>query len=267
MFTKAPVLLHPDPAQQFVVEVDASDSGVGAVLSQRSAADKKLHPCAFLSRRLTPAERNYDMGNPKLLAVVLALQEWRHWLEGASHPFVIWTDHKNLSYPRTARQLNSRQCRWALFLGCFRFTLTYRSGAKNVTAAEMILPSRCVVGALRWQVEREVQEALRDQLVPDECPPGQLFVPHAARSSVFTWGHASRIVCHPGIHRNAGTAAFLVAIHGGRRQNLRHGMHRMCPEQGHASPSSRTSAATVHPITSLVAHCCGLRHRPAPVRS
>lgn len=132
MFVNAPVLLHPDPSQQFVVEVDASDSGVGAVHSQRSPADKKLHPCAFFSRRLTLAERNYDVGNRELLAVVLALQEWQHWLEGVFHPFVIWIDHNNLSYLRTARRLNSRKARWALFLGRFRFTLTYRPRAKNV---------------------------------------------------------------------------------------------------------------------------------------
>lgn len=47
LFTSAPVLIQPDPSLQFIVEVDASDSGVGAILSQRSATDQKLHPCAF----------------------------------------------------------------------------------------------------------------------------------------------------------------------------------------------------------------------------
>lgn len=64
LFTSATVLCHPDPSQQVVVEVDASDTGVGAILSQRSARDGKLHPCAFFSRCITPAERNYDMGKP-----------------------------------------------------------------------------------------------------------------------------------------------------------------------------------------------------------
>lgn len=96
------MLTHPDPEFQFTVEVDASDSGVGAVLSQRSPADHKLHPCAFFSRHLTPAERNYNVGNRELLAVVLALQEWRHWLEGAAHPFIVWTNHKNQAYLRSA---------------------------------------------------------------------------------------------------------------------------------------------------------------------
>lgn len=52
----APVLLHPDPTQQFVVEDDASDSGVGVVLSQLSPAEKKLHSCAFFYRHLTPTK-------------------------------------------------------------------------------------------------------------------------------------------------------------------------------------------------------------------
>ncbi|KAI3368620.1 hypothetical protein L3Q82_025630 [Scortum barcoo] len=124
LFTTAPVLTVPDPALQFVVEVDASNEGVGAVLSQRSATDNRIHPCAFLSRKLTPAERNYDVGNKELLAIKVALEEWRHWLEGAEQPFIVWTDHKNLQYLKSAKRLNSRQARWALFFSRFRFTLS-----------------------------------------------------------------------------------------------------------------------------------------------
>ncbi len=92
-----------------MVEVDASEVGVGAVLSQCSSADGKMHPCAYFSHRLSPAERNYDTGNRELLAVKLALEEWRHWLEGSGVPFIIWTDHKNLEYIKSAKRLNSRQ--------------------------------------------------------------------------------------------------------------------------------------------------------------
>lgn len=103
------------------------------VPSQRTPTDHMLHPCAFFSRRLSLAESNYDVGNRELLAVVLALQEWRHWLEGASHPFIVWTDHKNLCYLRSAKRLNSRQADWAAQLppsspawgvgGCFFLVL------------------------------------------------------------------------------------------------------------------------------------------------
>lgn len=68
LFSSAPLLVHPNPERQFIVEVGALDSGVGAVLSQRSATDQKLHPCAFFSRRLTPAEQNYNVGNCELLS-------------------------------------------------------------------------------------------------------------------------------------------------------------------------------------------------------
>ena len=53
-FTSAPILIQPDPEQQFVVKVDASDSGVRAVLSQRSETEGKMHPCAYFSRKLSP---------------------------------------------------------------------------------------------------------------------------------------------------------------------------------------------------------------------
>ncbi|KAI3358251.1 hypothetical protein L3Q82_003249 [Scortum barcoo] len=111
-FTSAPILIMPDPERQFVLEVDASGRGSGgSAFKQRSSEDQKLHPCAFFSKRLSPVERNYDIGNRELLAVKLALEEWRHWLEGSKQPFLVWTDHKNLEYIRSAKRLNSRQAR------------------------------------------------------------------------------------------------------------------------------------------------------------
>lgn len=133
LFISAPILVTPDSSKQFTVEVDASEVGVGAILSQRSS-DNKLHPCAVFSHRLSPAERNYDVGNRELLAIRLALGEWRHWLEGASLPFIVWTDHRNLEYIRSAKRLNARQAGWALFFARFDFSISYRPGSKNVKA-------------------------------------------------------------------------------------------------------------------------------------
>ncbi|XP_054620630.1 uncharacterized protein LOC129173605 [Dunckerocampus dactyliophorus] len=197
---------------------DASDSGVGAVLSQHSTIDQKLHPCAFFSRCLSPAERNYDIGNRELLAVILALQEWRHWLEGATQPFTIYTDHQNLAYIRAAHRLNPRQARWALFLTRFNFCITFRPGSRNGkpdalsrmfapavedSSPDAILPQSRILGALRWEVEKRVAEAGKGFPPPAGCPPNRLFVPAALCSEVLTWAHASKIACHPGAKRTA----------------------------------------------------------------
>ena len=80
MFTSAPVLVHPDPSLAFIVEVDASEAGIGAMLFQLSGTPPKLRPCAF-SKKLSPAEKNYDVGDRELLAVIKALKAWRHWLK------------------------------------------------------------------------------------------------------------------------------------------------------------------------------------------
>ncbi len=114
-FTTAPLLVHPDPKKPFVIEVDASTLGVGAVLSKQQGNPPGLHPCAFFSWKLNLVEQNYDIGNRDLLAIELALKQWRHWLEGACHPFVVYTNHRNLEYLHEANKLNPRQARWALF--------------------------------------------------------------------------------------------------------------------------------------------------------
>lgn len=74
---------------------------------------------------MSPAKQNYNIGNRELLAIKLVLEEWRHWLEGAQHPFEVVTDHKKLQYLREAKRLNPQQARWARFFTRFRFTVTY----------------------------------------------------------------------------------------------------------------------------------------------
>ena len=220
-FTRAPILVHPDPENQFIVEVDASNTGVGAVLSQRSAGDAKVHPCAFYSHRLSPAERNYDIGNKELLAVKLAIEEWRQWLEGARVPFLVWTDHKNLEYLHSAKRLNSRQARWALFFSRFDFHLAYRPGSKNlkpdalsrifepedrVEPPETILRPEVFVRAVGVDIEQEVRDAAGTEAAPSGCPEGRQFVPGQSRARVLQWGHASRLSGHPG---NTRTLSFI----------------------------------------------------------
>lgn len=95
----------------------------GGYLSQKT--EGKLHPYTYFSHPLSPTEQNYNVGNSELLAIKLVLEEWQHWLEGTAQPFTVWTDHKNLAYLQSAKRLNARQARWALFITRFSFSITY----------------------------------------------------------------------------------------------------------------------------------------------
>jgi RNase H-like domain found in reverse transcriptase/Reverse transcriptase (RNA-dependent DNA polymerase)/Integrase zinc binding domain/Chromo (CHRromatin Organisation MOdifier) domain len=128
LVTSAPVLVLPDSDRPYRVEADGSGVATGAVLSQLSAEDDRWHPVAFLSKSLSAVERNYEIHDTEMLAIIRALEEWRHYLEGARLPVEIWTDHKNLEYFRSAQKLNRRQARWSLYLSRFDFTLHHKPG-------------------------------------------------------------------------------------------------------------------------------------------
>jgi RNase H-like domain found in reverse transcriptase len=114
-FTTAPVLIQPDPLAPFRLECDASKMVCGAVLSQKGE-DLLWHPIAYMSKSFIEAERNYDIYDRELLAIIRALEEWRHYLEGSPHPIEILSDHKNLEVFKEARKLSRRQARWSLYL-------------------------------------------------------------------------------------------------------------------------------------------------------
>ncbi len=193
-FTSAPILHHPDPELDFIVEVDASSTGIGAVLSQQQGNPLKVYPHAFYSRKLNPAEQNYDVGNQELLAMKAAFEEWRHWLEGAKHPFTVLTDHRNLEYLKSAKRLNHRQARWSLFFT--RFTVTYRPGTLNTKAdalsrqyesysqpptKESIISPTLILTPIQWDIMTEISEAQDTNPSPAEGPPNHTYMPHALR--------------------------------------------------------------------------------------
>ena len=76
-------------------------------------------------------ERNYEIHDKEMLAIIRGLEAWRHLLKGVRYEFEIWTDHKNLEYFMKAQKLNQRQARWALYLSRFNFTLKYVAGSKK----------------------------------------------------------------------------------------------------------------------------------------
>jgi len=126
--TTAPILASPQDSEPFHIEADSSDFASGAVLSQQLPEEEKWHPVAFYSKSLSLVERNYEIHDKEMLAIIHALEEWKHFLEGARHLVEIWTDHKNLEYFMTAKKLNRHQARWSLYLACFNFKLVHRPG-------------------------------------------------------------------------------------------------------------------------------------------
>lgn len=128
-FTSAPILRHFNPDLEVIIETDASNFAIGCVLSQKWEA--RLHPVAFHSRKMTPAEMNYDVHDKELLALVVAFQEWHHYCHGAKHTITVLTDHQNLRYFTTTKKLNGRQARWAEELSQFDFKVIYRPGIQS----------------------------------------------------------------------------------------------------------------------------------------
>jgi len=110
VFTTRPVLAAPDLNKEFRVEADASNYATSGVLSMKGS-NELWRPVAFISKSLSDTERNYEIHDKEMLAVVRCLEAWRHFLEGAMMKFEIWINHKNLEYFMKVQKLNRRQAR------------------------------------------------------------------------------------------------------------------------------------------------------------
>jgi hypothetical protein len=128
--SSAPILIIPNPQLQYTVTTDASGYAIGAALQQDHG--NGLQPCAFLSRKMNDAERNYAVHEQELLAIVHALREWRHYLLG--NRIIVITDHRSLQYLATQDKLSARQTRWSEFLQQFDYEIRYRPGRDNQVA-------------------------------------------------------------------------------------------------------------------------------------
>jgi len=105
IFMTRPVLASSDLDKEFRVEADALNYATGGVLLMKSS-DELWRPVAFISKLLSDTERNYEIHDKEMLAVVRCLEAWRHFLEGTVVKFEIWTDHKNLEYFMKVQKLN-----------------------------------------------------------------------------------------------------------------------------------------------------------------
>ena len=133
--TSAPCLRHFDSTKQAVLETDASDKVTGGVLSQKDD-DGVLHPVAFYSKSMAPAEINYHIYDKELLAIIRCFEQWRPELENTDLPIQVFTDHEALlSFARKdSKELSRRQTRHAIFLADYNFDVIHRKGTANVKA-------------------------------------------------------------------------------------------------------------------------------------
>ncbi|XP_068111085.1 uncharacterized protein [Hyperolius riggenbachi] len=133
----APVLQAPDFRRRFLVQTDASDYGLGAVLSQ---VDEKggEHPILYLSRKLLPREVAYSTTEKECLAIVWALHKLQSYLYGRS--FTIITDHNPLTWLNRAAGTNGKLMRWSLSLQQYDFTIQHKAGSRHQNADGL---SRC----------------------------------------------------------------------------------------------------------------------------
>ena len=117
LMCRKPILRQPDYSRPFFVSTDASAYGVGAVLSQEGEINPRTkkptqHPIAYYSATFTPTERNYDIYERELLAVLKALEHWRPHVATTEIPVTVLTDHANLTFWKIPRKVNRRVARW-----------------------------------------------------------------------------------------------------------------------------------------------------------
>ncbi|KAI4896948.1 hypothetical protein NFI96_002745 [Prochilodus magdalenae] len=121
---EAPVLALSQVSGQFVLDKDASNLGIGAVLSQVQGGVERV--IAYYSRALNKSERNYCFTRRELLAVVACLRHFRHYLYAT--PFVLRTDHASLAWLMRFKELEGQVARWIAALQEYQFTIQHCTG-------------------------------------------------------------------------------------------------------------------------------------------
>ena len=140
--TEAPIWCYPsrEEGDLFILDTDASDVGVGAVLSQVQDGEEKV--IAYASKTLSPSQRKYCVTYRELLAVVLFVKQFRHYLLGRK--FKIRTDHVSLKWLMRFRDAEAMVGRWVLYLSSFHFEIEHRKGLNhgNADALSRKVPKR-----------------------------------------------------------------------------------------------------------------------------
>ncbi|KAK4271035.1 hypothetical protein QN277_019789 [Acacia crassicarpa] len=214
-----PVLALPNFSDPFVIETDASGSGLGAVLCQNG------HPLAYASKALTPSKRCLSTYEREILAILFAVKQWRSYLGGRK--FFIRTDHLRLKHLLEQKDLNEQQFKWLHKLWGLHYEILYRKGSDNVVADALSrrpenscmaisTPISPLYDRVRdyWLIDTSLQQLIKDlEQNPDSHSKftwqhqvlkrqGKLVVAadRILRKDLLTYFHADGVGGHSGIH-------------------------------------------------------------------
>ena len=153
ILSNAPVLAYPDPASTFILDTDASNEGISAVLSQ--GIDGEERPVAFFSRTLTRPQQNYCVTRREVLAVAKSIKQFHTYLYGQQ--FVVRTDHSALQWLLTFRHPEGQVARWLEVLQSYSFTIQHRPGPKH-SNADALSRRPCLTTDCKYYSQLELKD-------------------------------------------------------------------------------------------------------------
>ena len=162
---EAPVLAFPDPTRSFILDTDASDVGVGAVLSQKGEHGEQV--IGYFSRALSRPERNYCVTRRELLALVLGIKNFRTYLYGKK--FLLRTDHAALTWLLNFREPEGQLARWLETLQDYDFNIQHRAGKLHGNA-DALSRRPCVTTECRQCERHEKKSTATAETTHDQHP-------------------------------------------------------------------------------------------------
>jgi predicted aspartyl protease len=154
---EAPVLKIFDPSRPIIIDTDASNYAIGAVLVQTDEEGNE-HPIAYYSRCLSKAESNYCTTRRELLIIVCALRHWRHYIMGTK--IVVRSDHSSLSWIKSFKNPEQQMARWMEVISQYDINIQHRPGSKSMNADALSrrpCPEGCTYCSRREEREKESQ--------------------------------------------------------------------------------------------------------------
>lgn len=218
----SPVLSCPDFSKEFCIQCDASDKGIGSVLTQEIDGTEKV--IAYASRSLTGAEKNYSVTEKECLAALYSVEKFRCYVEG--HPFTIITDHASLQWILSLKSPSGRLARWAMRLMQFQFQIKHRKGHLHVVPdalsrlnvdnlAEIYYPSKdpwydkmyesCAKTPHRYPkfriIDGRLYKLIKSKYALEQDTSFKLVVPSCNRTEIISENHDKPTAGHFGINK------------------------------------------------------------------